>query len=106
MHMRNHNQSHIHARTSNSTFTLEPNTPPQSNPITPNRLRTCSHALTTHSPNQVQTPQQRRANEAFATSEAAQRGQTQEELERRAEKKKAAKLQQKSPVSKVWLCKF
>jgi len=55
---------------------------------------------------QVQTPQQRRANEAFAKSEAAKRGKTQEEIERRAEKKKAAKLQQKSPVSKVWLCKF
>ena len=51
----------------------------------------------------VQTPQQRRANEAFAKSEAAKRGKTQEEIERRAEKKKAAKLQQKSPVSKVWL---
>jgi hypothetical protein len=56
---------------------------------------------------QVQTPQQRRANEAFAKSEAAKRGKPQTEVERLAEKKKAAKLQaQKSPVSKVWLCKF
>ena len=52
----------------------------------------------------VQTPQQRRANEAFAKSEAAKRGRPQTEVERLAEKKKAAKLQaQKSPVSKVWL---
>jgi hypothetical protein len=57
---------------------------------------------------QVQTPQQRRANEAYAKSEAAKRGKPQTEVERIMEKKKAAKLSaaQKSPVSKVWLCKF
>ena len=56
---------------------------------------------------QVQTPQQRRANEAYAKSEAAKRGKPQTEVERIMEKKKAAKLGgQKSPVSKVWLCKL
>lgn len=52
----------------------------------------------------VQTPQQRRANEAYAKSEAAKRGKPQTEVERIMEKKKAAKAgAQKSPVSKVWL---
>ena len=56
---------------------------------------------------QVQTPQQRRANEAYAKSEAAKRGKPQTEVERIMEKKKASKAgAQKSPVSKVWLCKF
>lgn len=58
-------------------------------------------------PKQVQTPQQRRANEAYAKSEAAKRGKPQTEVERIMEKKKASKAgAQKSPVSKVWLCKF
>ena len=52
----------------------------------------------------VQTPQQRRANEAYAKSEAAKRGKPQTEVERIMEKKKASKAgAQKSPVSKVWL---
>ncbi|KAM0701239.1 hypothetical protein Q7P35_011600 [Cladosporium inversicolor] len=52
----------------------------------------------------VQTPQQRRANEAYAKSEAAKRGKPQTEVERIMERKKASKIgAQKSPVSKVWL---
>jgi hypothetical protein len=81
-----------------------------STPHQPNRSKPSTFAFTTTNNSfskQVQTPQQRRANEAFAKSEAAKRGKPQTEVERLAEKKKAAKLQaQKSPVSKVWLCKF
>jgi hypothetical protein len=86
--------------------------PPSFNapPSQPNRSKQSTFAFTTTNNSfskQVQTPQQRRANEAFAKSEAAKRGKPQTEVERLAEKKKAAKLQaQKSPVSKVWLCKF
>ncbi|KAM0722074.1 hypothetical protein Q7P37_003000 [Cladosporium fusiforme] len=49
----------------------------------------------------VQTPQQRRANEAFARSEAAKRGKPQTEVERILEKKKLK--EKKTPISKVWL---
>lgn len=89
-----HNPTPIHQiNTTPAQPTLQPN--PQTHSLTP--------PLSTK---QVQTPQQRRANEAFAKSEAAKRGKPQTEIERLAEKKKAAKAQQKSPVSKVWLCKF
>jgi hypothetical protein len=79
--------------------------------IQPTRINKLPH-LSTNPSNlpipQVQTPQQRRANEAYAKSEAAKRGKPQTEVERIMEKKKAAKLSaaQKSPVSKVWLCKL
>ncbi|GAB7345348.1 hypothetical protein MBLNU457_3700t1 [Dothideomycetes sp. NU457] len=45
----------------------------------------------------AQTPQQRRANEAFAKSEARKRGKPQPEI---TTKKQAP---QKSPISPVWL---
>jgi hypothetical protein len=107
----------IHARICANThdrpkhFTHEPTTPhPHSHPPTShqtNPIQTTRTSTNIYIPQQVQTPQQRRANEAFAKSEAAKRGKPQTEVERLAEKKKAAKLQaQKSPVSKVWLCKF
>jgi hypothetical protein len=95
--------------TRKSTIDLQPHIH-HSTPHQPNRSKQSTFAFTTTNnsfPKQVQTPQQRRANEAFAKSEAAKRGKPQTEVERLAEKKKAAKLQaQKSPVSKVWLCKF
>ncbi|KAL1588278.1 hypothetical protein WHR41_02983 [Cladosporium halotolerans] len=50
----------------------------------------------------VQTPQQRRANEAYARSEAAKRGKAQPDVDRLLEKKKGGKVQ-KAPVSKIWL---
>jgi hypothetical protein len=81
--------------------------PIQTNPFKP---KTSPNHNPSNTPllNQVQTPQQRRANEAYAKSESAKRGKPQTEVERIMEKKKAAKLSaaQKSPVSKVWLCKF
>jgi len=86
-------------------FLLEPNLPKKSPlPSIPNAKPTISNCQK----QQVQTPQQRRANEAYAKSEAAKRGKPQTEVERIMERKKASKLgaQNKSPVSKVWLCKF
>lgn len=47
---------------------------------------------------QAQTPQQRRANEAFARAESAKRGKPQSEIKKKAEKK------EKPPISKGWLC--
>lgn len=73
----------------------------------PNHKPTKPSSLTSSPRKQVQTPQQRRANEAYAKSEAAKRGKPQTEVERIMERKKASKIgAQKSPVSKVWLCKF
>jgi hypothetical protein len=84
---------------------LPSNPSPNRNPNRNNQSQSQSQSLTI--PSQVQTPQQRRANEAYAKSEAAKRGKPQTEVERIMEKKKAAKAgAQKSPVSKVWLCKL
>ncbi|WPH03816.1 Hypothetical protein R9X50_00669900 [Acrodontium crateriforme] len=50
----------------------------------------------------AQTPQQRRANEAFAKSEAAKRGKPAETVERIKAKRDNNKPQ-KAPISKVWV---
>lgn len=47
---------------------------------------------------QVQTPQQRRANEAFAKKQETKRGKPEPVIKKTAP--------QKSPVSKFWLCTF
>jgi hypothetical protein len=54
--------------------------------------------LTRDANKQVQTPQQRRANEAFAKKQETKRGKNEPVV------KKA--VVQKSPVSKFWLCKL
>jgi len=104
--MRKHNQIKSNQSPTHILESPTPHpTPPNHHTLNPQQ---CIHDPIANDPpsppTQVQTPQQRRANEAFAKSEAAKRGKPQTEVERLAEKKKAAKLQQKSPVSKVWLC--
>lgn len=48
-------------------------------------------------PSQAQTPQQRRANEAYAKSEAAKRGKPVSDI------KKKQKVD-KAPISPIWVC--
>lgn len=51
-------------------------------------------------PSQAQTPAQRRANEAYAKSEASKRGKSAEHSSRVAKKDKQ---QQKPPISTTWV---
>ena len=64
--------------------------------LTRDNKREGAHELTRAK--KVQTPQQRRANEAFAKKQETKRGKNEPVV------KKA--VPQKSPVSKFWLCTF
>ena len=57
-----------------------------------------AHELTRLAKKQVQTPQQRRANEAFAKKQETKRGKPEPVVKKT--------VPQKSPVSKFWLCTF
>jgi len=62
----------------------------------PRTQETEAHELTESQ--KVQTPQQRRANEAFAKKQETKRGKPEPIIKKT--------VPQKSPVSKFWLCTF